>query len=79
MLSCCTHEAYPRMTQCILGLAEAQHSTALSVCVIGLVSPTAEWYSHICPNREAFVMACRCGAAKTLTICLCKHLQYSIQ
>ena len=49
------------------------------VCVIGLVSPTAEWYSHICPNREAFVTACRCGAAKTLTICLCKHLQYSIQ
>lgn len=49
------------------------------VCVIGLVSPTAGWYSHICTYRGAFVIACRCEAAKTLTICLCKHLQYSIQ
>lgn len=51
----------------------------------GLLSACAhviEWYSHICRNthtQRPFVIPCRCGAAKTLTICLCKRSQYSVQ
>lgn len=74
------HKASARMIPALLRFAEARSSSLeLWACVIGTVRPTAEWYSHICTNREAFVIACRCRAAKTLTICLCKQLQYSVQ
>ena len=65
---------------CVCMCARTSMSVCVYVCVSSAWSAPLQNGTVISALTEgAFVIACRCGAAKTLTICLCKHLQYSIQ